>query len=80
MGSAFNGIYIKNMNTGTMVALSSKVINGSTLTITMNSSRLFSDVYLVVYYRWMLLRIVLGDNLTSAYNFTFTSVPFIKGG
>ena len=29
MGSAFNGIYIKNMNTGTMVGLASKMINGS---------------------------------------------------
>ncbi len=43
MGSAFNGIYIKNMNTGTMVALASKVINGSTLTIMMSSSRLYND-------------------------------------
>ena len=30
-----------------MVALSSKVINGTTLTIMMSSSRLFDDVYQV---------------------------------
>ena len=77
MGSAFNGIYIKNMNTGTMVALSSKVINGSTLTITMNSSRLFSDVYLVVI-PVDAVKDSFGDNLTSAYNFTFTSVPLLR--
>ena len=63
MGSAFNGIYIKNMNTGTVVGLKSKNITGNTLTITMNSSRLFNDVYMV-YLPVGAVTDVLGHNLT----------------
>jgi methionine-rich copper-binding protein CopC len=73
-GSAFNGIYIKNLNTGTVVALASKTIDGSTLTIMMSSSRLFNDVYMVVM-PVDAVKDLMGDNLTSTYNFTFTSLP-----
>ena len=73
-GSAFNGIYIKNLNTGTVVSLASKTINGSTLTIMMSSSRLFNDVYMVVI-PVDAVKDLMGDNLTSTYNFTFTSLP-----
>ena len=77
MGSAFNGIYIKNMNTGTMVALASKLINGSTLTIMISSSRLYDDSY-QVYLPVGSVIDSFGNNLTSAYNFTFTTIPLLK--
>ena len=77
MGSVFNGIYIKNLNTGVVAGLSSKVINGSTLTLKMSSNRLFNDVY-QVYLPVDSVKDLLGDNLTSAYNFTFTTIPLLK--
>ncbi len=77
MGGAFNGIYIKNMNTGTVVGLKSKNITGNTLTITMNSNRLNNDNY-KVYLPVGAVKDLLGHNLTSAYNFTFTTVPLLK--
>jgi methionine-rich copper-binding protein CopC len=76
-GSAFNGIYIKNLNTGTVVSLASKMINGSTLTINMSNSRLFNDLY-QVYLPAGAVKDLFGDNLTSAYNFTFTTIPLLK--
>ena len=77
MGSAFNKIYIKNLNTGVVAGLSSKVINGSTLTIGMSSSRLFNDVY-QVYLPVGAVTDVYGHNMSAIYNFTFTSVRSLK--
>jgi methionine-rich copper-binding protein CopC len=76
-GSDFNGIYIKNLNTDTVVSLASKNISGNTLTITSTYNRLFNDVYMVVI-PVDAVKDLLGDNLTTAYNFTFTSVPSLK--
>jgi methionine-rich copper-binding protein CopC len=76
-GSAFNNIYIKNLNTGTIISLASKNITGNTLTITSSYNRLVNDVY-QVYIPVNAVKDLMGDNLTSAYNFTFTSIPPLK--
>jgi methionine-rich copper-binding protein CopC len=72
-GSNFNGIYIKNISTGKVMTLASEKINGSTLTIVMSRSRLYNDVYEVVI-PVDAVHDVFGDNLSSAYIFTFKSV------
>ncbi len=77
MGSAFNKIYIKNLNTGAVVGLSSKNIKGNTLTIAMSSSRLFNDVY-QVYLPVGAVTDVYGHNMSAIYNFTFTSVQSLR--
>ncbi len=76
-GSDYTGIYIKNISTGKIVGIGSKTITGNTLTITMSSNRLYSDTYLV-YLPVGAVKDLIGDNLTSAYNFTFTTLSPLK--
>ena len=76
-GSDYSGIYIKNTSTGKIVGISSKTISGNTLTITMSSNRLYNDKYLV-YLPVGAVKDLIGDNLTSAYNFTFTTLSPLK--
>ena len=49
----------------------------ATLTIMMSSSRLFNDSY-QVYLPVDSVMDSFGNNLTSAYNFTFTTIPLLK--
>ncbi len=72
-GANFSGIYIKNLNTGKIVGLSSKTISGNTLTIKMTSSRIKRNIY-QIYIPAAALKDAAGNNMILAYSFKFRTV------
>lgn len=72
-GANFAKIYIKNLNTGKTVSLSSKTINGSTLTIKMARSRLSKNTY-QVYLPAGSVKDLKGKNLATSYTLKFKTV------
>jgi methionine-rich copper-binding protein CopC len=69
-GSKFSGIYIKNLDTGKIVSLTSKTISGKTLTIKMTSSRISKNNYLV-YLPAGAVKDAAGNLLKATYSFKF---------
>ena len=72
-GPSFNGIYIRNLNTGATVHLASVTISGNTLTIIQASSRLYNDTYQVVIPAGA-VKDLSGNNLAVAYSFKFKTI------
>ena len=69
-GGNFNGIYIKNLTTGNVVALASKNINGNTLTINTTYDHLSNNTY-QVYIPVGAVKDASGNSLAQAYTFKF---------
>jgi hypothetical protein len=72
-GYDYSGIYIKNLSTGNIVLLASKIINGNTLTIKTSYNHLSNDKY-QVYIPAGAVKDEAGNNLTVAYTFKFKTV------
>lgn len=71
-GSEYSQIYVKNLNTGKIVAITKK-ISGNTLTIKQNFSRLYKDTY-EVYIPAKSIKDQKGNYLTENYIIKFTTV------
>lgn len=69
-GINYSGIYIKNISTGNIVALSSKTISGNILTIKQTYNRLIGDTY-QVYIPARAIKDLAGNNLLATYTFNF---------
>lgn len=67
-GSNYNNIYVKNLNTGNIVAIS-KTLSKNTLTIQMTKSRLHNDTYIVFIPKDSFKD--QAGNLTAGYSFRF---------
>jgi subtilase family serine protease len=72
-GVNFSKIYIKNLTTGKLVALSKLTINGNTLTLKMKSSRLRNNLY-QVYIPASAVKDLSGNNLKASYSYKFRTV------
>ena len=71
-GENYSNINIKNLSTGNIVSISSKTINGNTLTITTTYSHLSGDIY-QVYVPVDAVTDAKGLNLTTPVTYTFTT-------
>ena len=72
-GTNYSGIYIKNTVSGVKVSISSKTINGNTLTIIETSPRKYNTKY-QVYIPAGAVKDSSGNNLVTAYTYYFTTV------
>lgn len=69
-GIKYSGIYIKNISTGSIVAISSKIIYGNILTIKQTYNRLIGNTYRV-YILAGAIKDLGGNNLLATYTFNF---------
>jgi uncharacterized protein len=69
-GINYSGIYIKNISTGSIVAISSKTISGNILTIKQTNNRLIGNTYQVTIPA-KAIKDYAGNNLYSNYTFRF---------
>ncbi|MDD1774906.1 MAG: Ig-like domain-containing protein [Methanobacterium sp.] len=73
-GDNFQGIYVRNLRTGSKMTITSKVISGKTLTLYLKSIRSFNTTYLV-YLPAGAVEDNTGNGLASAYTFSFKTKP-----
>ncbi|MGP8188308.1 MAG: DUF3344 domain-containing protein [Methanobacterium sp.] len=71
-GTNYNKIYVKNLNTGKIVSITTS-ISGNTLTIKQTFSRLYNDTY-QVYIAVDAVKDNAGNDLMAAYTFKFKTV------
>lgn len=70
-GSNYSTIYVKNLNTGVIIGITTK-ISGNALVITTNLNRLANDTY-QVYIPAASITDIAGNNLQATYTFKFKS-------
>ncbi|OPY27597.1 MAG: Copper resistance protein CopC [Methanobacterium sp. PtaU1.Bin242] len=72
-GANFSGIYIKNLNTGKIVSITSKTISGSVLNIKQTYNRVSKNIY-KVYIPAGGVKDAAGNSLTASYSFQFKTI------